>query len=69
MEAPSGLRQRQVPLPAPPVSISYHAPSGSARVATLGHEVCMADVKKARVARRIATRRDPDAAAVTSLTD
>lgn len=69
MEAPSGLRQRRVPLPAPPVSIGYHAASGSALVATVGHEVCVVDVKKARVARRIATRRDPDAVAVISLAD
>ncbi len=69
LEAPAGLRQRRVPLPAPPVSIAYHAPSGSALVATLGHEVCVVDVKKARVARRIATRRDPDSVAVVPFAD
>jgi DNA-binding beta-propeller fold protein YncE len=69
LEAPAGVRQRRVPLPAPPVSIGYHAPSRSAVVSTLSHEVCVIDVAKARVARRIATRRDPDAVAVVSLAD
>lgn len=69
MEVPNGVRQRRVPLPAPPVSIGYHAASRSALVSTLSHEVCVVDVARARVARRIATRRDPDAVAVVSLAD
>ena len=69
VDMPAGLRQRRVPLPAPPVSIGYHGPSGYALVATLGHEVCVVDVKKGRVARRITTRRDPDATVVVSVSD
>lgn len=69
VDLPAGLRQRRVPLPAPPVSIGYHGPSGSALVATLGHEVCVVDVKKGRVDRRIPTRRDPDAVVVISVSD
>ena len=69
VDMPAGLRQRRVPLPAPPVSIGYHGPSGYALVATLGHEVCVVDVKKGRVARRISTRRDPDATGVVSVSD
>jgi DNA-binding beta-propeller fold protein YncE len=69
MEAPAGVRQRRVPLPAPPVSIAYHGGSRCALVTTLSHEVCVIDVAKARVARRISTRRDPDAVAVVSLAD
>ena len=69
VDMPAGLRQRRVPLPAPPVSIGYHRPSASALVATLGHEVCVVDVKKGRVARRISTRRDPDATVVVSVSD
>lgn len=69
VDMPAGLRQRRVPLPAPPVSIGYHRPSACALVATLGHEVCVVDVKKGRVSRRIPTRRDPDAAVVVSVSD
>jgi DNA-binding beta-propeller fold protein YncE len=60
-----GVRQ-VVPLPDRPISIGYHAPSGTALASTFGDQVCLVDTAAARLVRTIPTRKDPDPVAVVA---
>jgi YVTN family beta-propeller protein len=60
-------KQRVVPLPAKAISVSYHAPSGTALLSCHDQRVYLVDVAAGKVARSFAARLDPDPAAVVSL--
>ncbi|MCZ6842155.1 MAG: hypothetical protein O7G32_04910 [SAR324 cluster bacterium] len=56
-----------IPLPDKPISIGYHAPSGTALASTFGDRICLVDIATGKLARTIATRKDPDPAEVVRL--
>lgn len=64
---PETKRVRVVSLPEKPISVGYHAASGTALLSTHAHRICLVDTAAGRLARFIPTRPDPDPMVVLSL--
>ena len=66
VERNRGVR-RVVPLPDKPISVGYHAPSGTALASIFGDRICLVDTVEGRLTRTISTRKDPDPVVVVRL--